>query len=295
MRKKKSMIAPTLSAFVEKQLARPVPPAVRAMAEHVLSLHPHAVAILAYGSTLRGVDPRDTLIDLYVLVDRDEALGGNWASRFFGRLFPPNVYYAETLFEDASLRCKYAVVTLAAFAARMQSATANPYFWARFSQPAALVFARMDAIKRSVADAVAAAIATMYAAGRASTESANPLMVWQHGFEETYRTELRPEGSSRAAALIAADADYYREAASLLDPVTAPSINWPARRIAGKLLSLARLAKAAFTFSGGASYAAWKIERHTGEAIVLSPWQKRHPLLAGIMLLPKLLRRGALR
>jgi hypothetical protein len=135
----------------------------------------------------------------------------------------------------------------------------------------------------------------MYAAGRASTPSANPLIIWQRGFEETYRTELRPEGSSRAAALVAADADYYREAADLVGSVNAPAINWPARRVSGKLLSLARLAKAAFTFSGGASYAAWKIERHTGEAIALSPWQKRHPMLAGILLLPKLLRRGVLR
>jgi hypothetical protein len=135
----------------------------------------------------------------------------------------------------------------------------------------------------------------MYAAGRASTKASDPLAIWQRGFEETYRTELRPEGSSRAAALVAADADYYGEAARLADSVNAPSINWPVRRIAGKLLSLARLAKAAFTFSGGASYAAWKIERHTGEAIALSPWQKRHPLLAGILLLPKLLRRGVLR
>ena len=289
------MTVSTLSAFVEEQLARPIPPAVSAMAKHVQSLHPQTVAVLAYGSTLRGIDPRDTLIDLYVLVDRDDAIGGNWTSRFFGRLFPPNVYYAETLSEGAPLRCKYAVMTLAAFALRMQASTGNPYFWARFSQPAALVYARTDDIRRSVVDAVAAAIVTMYAAGRVSTEASDPLIVWQRGFEETYRTELRPEGSSRAAALVAADADYYREAASLLGPLTAPSINWPARRNAGKLLSLARLAKAAFTFSGGASYAAWKIERHTGETIVLSPWQKRHPLLAGIMLLPKLLRRGVLK
>jgi hypothetical protein len=55
------------------------------------------------------------------------------------------------------------------------------------------------------------------------------------------------------------------------------------------------LIKAAFTFEGGASYAAWKIERHSGSRITLSPWQQRHPVLAGLMLLPKLLRRGTIK
>ena len=47
--------------------------------------------------------------------------------------------------------------------------------------------------------------------------------------------------------------------------------------------------------SGGADYIVWKIERHSGEKIVLSPWQRRHPLLAAPLLLPRLLRRGAIR
>lgn len=289
------MTASTLSAFVEEHLARPVPQAVAAMAEHVRGLHPAAVAVLAYGSTLRGADPHETLIDLYILVDRNDAIGQGWASRFFGRLFPPNVYYAETAHEGATLRCKYAVVTLAAFGRRMGTSTGNPYFWARFSQPSSLLHASSENTRRQVIEAVATAIGTMYAAGLASTPVDDPLMAWQQGFAETYRTELRPEDSSRAAAIVAADADYYHQATRLLGSLTPRPINWPARRVAGKLLSLARLAKAAFTFSGGASYAAWKIERHTGEKIALTPWQKRHPLLAGIMLLPKLWRRGALR
>ena len=289
------MTAPALTAFVAERLDRPVPPAVSAMAAHVLRLHPGASAVLAYGSTLRGADPFETLIDLYVLVDRNDALGASWGSRFFGGLFPPNVYYAECPFEGRALRCKYAVVTLATFARRMEARTGNPYFWARFAQPSSLLHARSDADRRRVVDAIATAIATMYAAGRAGTPESDPLAAWQRGFSETYRTELRPESASRAAELVAADADYYREAARLIGPVETRPVNWRARRFGGKLLSLARLAKAAFTFSGGASYAAWKIERHTGEKIALTPWQQRHPLLAGIMLLPRLWRRGALR
>ena len=66
-------------------------------------------------------------------------------------------------------------------------------------------------------------------------------------------------------------------------------------RIEGKVLSVARLAKASATFAGGADYIAWKINRHAGTDIELKPWQRRHPLLAAISLLPRLLRSGAVR
>jgi hypothetical protein len=56
-----------------------------------------------------------------------------------------------------------------------------------------------------------------------------------------------------------------------------------------------RLAKASATFAGGAEYIIWKINRHAGTRIELKPWQRRHPLLAGISLLPRLLKSGAVR
>ncbi len=58
---------------------------------------------------------------------------------------------------------------------------------------------------------------------------------------------------------------------------------------------LSRLIKAAFTFTGGADYLAWKIERHSGQKVELSDWQKRHPIIASLTLLPKLLKSGAVR
>ena len=70
---------------------------------------------------------------------------------------------------------------------------------------------------------------------------------------------------------------------------------WRRKQGHGKRYSIARLAKASFTFAGGAEYIAWKINRHTGAGIELKPWQRRHPLLAGISLLPRLLKSGAVR
>jgi hypothetical protein len=61
------------------------------------------------------------------------------------------------------------------------------------------------------------------------------------------------------------------------------------------MLTVARLAKASFTFAGGVDYLAWKISRHSGVPIEVKPWQRRWPLLAAITLLPRLLKRGAIR
>ncbi|HEY9233936.1 MAG TPA: hypothetical protein VIP08_02790, partial [Phenylobacterium sp.] len=52
------------------------------------------------------------------------------------------------------------------------------------------------------------------------------------------------------------------------------------RRALGKPLNVTRLIKAAFTFEGAARYAAWKIERHTGLPVPLTPWRERHVILA---------------
>jgi hypothetical protein len=48
----------------------------------------------------------------------------------------------------------------------------------------------------------------------------------------------------------------------------------------GKPLNVARILKAAFTFDGAARYAAYKIERHTGVDIAVTPFRERHPFLA---------------
>ena len=70
---------------------------------------------------------------------------------------------------------------------------------------------------------------------------------------------------------------------------------WRSLQRRGKRASVLRLAKASLTFAGGIDYLAWKINRHAGTAITITPWQRRHPILAAIFLVPKLLRQGAVR
>ena len=98
--------------------------------------------------------------------------------------------------------------------------------------------------------------------------------------------------------MVDSDPDRYRRFGPPAIAAIAPGARggqWPLRRAEGKLLSVLRLAKASLTYAGGAEYIAWKINRHAGTNIELKPWQKRHPLLAAISLLPRLLKSGAIR
>ena len=265
------------------------------MAEHLRKKHEGAVAILAYGSCLRGIAASDTLMDFYLLTDNLAGVSHNALSRLACAVVPPNVYYAEATIGGQSLRAKYAVLPLPLFAKWMPRETANPYFWARFSQPSALVFARDDSARHEVAIAISEALRTSFANAKALTVDSDVLAVWTAGFTATYESELRPEQENRAAQIVAAYPDYYREAAGLLHSEIPLRANQTLRGLQGKGWSVMRLAKAAFTFQGGADYIVWKIERHSGEKIILSPWQRKHPIIAGLALLPKLLRKGAIR
>ena len=278
-----------LDRLIAKTLARPVPPEVSAMATHVTREFSNIEAVLAYGSCLRGVSTAESLIDLYVLTSSLATVSRNPLARLACALVPPNVYYAEMQFEGRTIRAKYAVLPLDIFE-RWMSAD-NPYFWARFSQPSALIAGHPE----KVIAAISAAIATMYGNARGVSRSSDPLQVWSDGFAATYATEFRSESTLRAAELVQSSGDYFREAAMLLADVKPHPANWPLRRFTGRLWSIARLSKAAFTFTGGAAYLAWKIERHSGHKVPLRDWHHRHPILAGIVLLPRLLKKGAVR
>ena len=282
-----------LAELISRTLDQPVPAEIRAVAAHIASGRPGVAAILAYGSCLRGVATSDSLIDLYVLTDDLAGVSGNLVSCLACRAVPPNVYYSECDIAGERYRAKFAVLPLSLFASWMTAD--NPYFWARFSQPSALLHAASAEARQQVIAAVETAITTMYRNARGVSAASDPADVWAAGFAETYQTELRPESASRGSMIAAAQADYYREAAALLGDLPPLPANWPARRFRGKLWSVVRLIKASFTFAGGADYMVWKIERHSGHRIELTDGQASHPIYTGLRLLPRMLKRGAVR
>lgn len=298
-----------LKSLVAQELSQPVAPAILGVAEAVRARHGQAaVAVLFYGSCLRKPETLlgDALLDFYLLVDDYRTAYDRGLMAFANRLLPPNVFYLEVPQADGTLRCKYAVLTLEHFVAGTSRDALNVSLWARFSQPARLLWSRDPAIADRVAESCVEAILTMLGnAAPLAASSADAELLWRRAFAATYAAELRSETSDRAAELVRLDlARYHRVTGPALellrDSGRAVSAEegaklWRKRRRVGKLLNLARLVKAAFTFQGALDYVLWKVRRHSGVELQVTDWQRRHPLLSAPALAWKLYRRGAFR
>lgn len=292
-----------LRALVAGELAQPADPAVVAVADAARAAHGGGVcAVLFYGSCRRDGYRDGLLVDLYLLVDNYEAVHRSRAMRWSNRLVPPNVYYVEATHAGAPVRAKYALVSLEQLERLVDPATLNPYFWARFAQPTGLIWARDAVVAVAIESALVQSILTTDQAVRPLVGmGADAATLWGRALTESYRTELRAEKPQRAAGIVAGDLARYRTVTAALagrtpaGTATAASRRWFLRRLQGKALSLLRLAKASWTFAGGADYLAWKISRHAGVPVEFSPWERRHPLLAAPFVLWRLARRGVIR
>lgn len=286
-----------LLAFTRRELAIEVAPEVRQLAAALAAEQP-ASAVLFYGSNLRTGD-LGGILDFYVLTAGPHRRG---LRGLLERWLWPEVGYRELPVGDASLRAKVATLPLAVFRRAAEGRAADTTVWARFVQPCALVWAADEASAEAVAASVAAASAT--AAGYAAVlgpDRATARAYWAALFRRTYATELRVEGPGRERQIVDFQAERYDRLLPLawahagiaftledgeLRPDLSPRVRrralaaWRLRRSLGKPLNVARLLKAAFTFEGAARYAAWKIERHTGLQVAVTPWRERHPILA---------------
>jgi len=286
-----------LSARIATLLVRQVHPAIAGFARRLAEEASGeaggvagGVAVLFYGSNLR-TGSLEGVIDYYVLLP-GAAESGLW----------PRVSYREWEHDGTVLRAKIATMSLAKFAEACCGETIDTTIWARFVQPCALVHASdaaaqaalLEALGQAAQTAARLAIAVGPAAGREEE-------YWQALFRATYRAELRVERPGRENAILEANAAHF---AGLLPAALnaqaigftqtegqiAPALPasdrratlrwWRQRQRLGKLLNVARLLRATRTFDGAGRYAAWKVERHTGVKIEVTPWRERHPLLA---------------
>jgi hypothetical protein len=262
-------------------------------------------AIIVYGSWLRG--KTDTMLDFYVLTDSNASLPTIW-QRFLCHALPPNVYQihaTSAAAEDGThvMRAKYALLTLKQFCRAMKH-DFHSYFWARFAQPCEIVFTRDDDALRLLQTAFEDAATTfMRRTLPLLPENYSSRELWVTGLQQTYRCELRTESGQRADTLYEFDPDYYDQKTRTFAAALAAgsgerrwaSFSWWIRRLQGKLLSVLRLLKAAFTFNEPLQYLLWKVERHTGLQFQASERQFKHPLLFAWPLLWRMYRQGAFR
>lgn len=278
-----------LAERIAARLATPVNPVVATFAR-ALAKEAGAQAALFYGSNLR-TGSLDGVLDFYVLLPgaRESAI---W----------PTVSYHERRYGGTILRAKVATMRLATFARAASGALTDTTIWARFVQPSALIWAEDDAARDDVIAAIGAACTTAArlaaALGPINGQAED---YWRALFRATYKAEFRVEKRGREEDILSVNAAHFAgllplalEAAGIppgqhgatLTPQMMLSDRrktlgwWKRRQRLGKPLNLVRLVKASTTFEGAARYAAWKIERHTGMAVAVTPFRERFPLLA---------------
>lgn len=279
----------TLESRIAASLARNVDPAVAAFAER-LAHEAGALGVLFYGSNLR-TGSLDGVLDFYVLMP------GVQVERIW-----PRVSYRECGQSGEILRAKIATMALETFTRACAGGSRDTTIWTRFVQPSALVWCRDDDARSQITQAIGEAAKTAAQIGVAlGPDSGQADDYWRTLFRATYKAEFRVEKSGREdtilsvnrnhfdgllpLALGAANVPYQRDG-SILTPQMSEKERkrirhwWKRRRRLGKPLNIARLAKASTTFDGAARYAAWKVERHTGVPVKLTPWRERHPMLA---------------
>jgi hypothetical protein len=281
--------------LITAELDEAVDPRVTAMAEAIARQYGSAArAVLFYGSCLREHQFEDMMLDFYVIVaGYRRAYGRGWYS-FANRMLPPNVFP----FAHDGLIAKYAVLSENDFRLGCGQLAKDVSVWARFAQPTRLVWSRGKTARATAIECVARAAPTLIAYARPMTDSEDAVDIFTRGFELTYSCELRAERDDRAAKIVAKEPERYRAILAAAHPPPLPvdaALAWKKFRRRGKRLSVLRLSKAITTFSGGADYLAWKINRHAGTKIEIKPWQRRWPLLGALVLVPRLLRQGAIR
>jgi hypothetical protein len=236
-----------------------------------------------------------------------------WLVSVLNAWLPPNQIAfrgrAGVPVEGALAKC--AVLTLATLARETSPARRDHFCIGRLFQPVELLSWREAADRDAFLDAVVAAHEATYAWVRPWL----PARFDASGYARTLLAvslggELRPEPPARAEGLFDAQRDYLVEVYGLLlaalaeagelrrepdgttyalarPPGSAEALRVRLYFARSKLRATARWLKYMVTFEGWLEYIVHKTERHTGEAVRLSPWERRLPLP---FLLPRVVR-----
>lgn len=278
-----------LEERIGKTLSASVNDAVESFAAR-LAQESGALAVLFYGSNLR-TGSLEGVLDYYVL------LPGEQAERIW-----PRVSYREWENNGETLRAKIATMSLVTFAEASRGELLDTTIWARFVQPSALVWARDEAAAAQVRSAIASAAQTAARLAVAlGPERGTAEDYWRALFRATYQAEFRVEKPGREDSILSVNAQHFDgllplaleaqgiefgRTGDVIEPSMAEPRRrqirawWAKRRRMGKPMNVIRLLKASTTFDGAARYAAWKVERHTGVPVKLTPWREKHPVLA---------------
>ena len=274
--------------------------------------------VLFYGSCSRGESMEDGVADVFVIVDSYRNAYPRRYLAWLNACLPPNVLYREIPTGGAPVRLKLALISMADFRDGIRRGF-HSYLWGRFAQPARILYARTGAVRREFEELMAHSVLTLLRTTLPTLQGkiSDVETIWTNALSLSYSTEFRAEPDSKAAQL----ARYNQTAYTALLDAALPALDtvlrreddnsyrsladagttrrarreWRRRRRLGHCLWVLRLLKVALTFSNGADYAAWKIGRHSGVKIEVTPRLRRYPLLFGWGAFLKLVKQRILR
>lgn len=311
----------TLTDILDKQTRVETPAELNILIDALHNQHGASIdCILFYGSCLRSGNVFDGLVDLYLIVDSYRGFYTKKRHAIANWLLPPNVFYIEVTTKTGVIRSKYAVVSSNDFQRGTQR-WFHSYLWGRFTQPVAIVYSKNETVRKNMLACLAGAIIRFLSKSLPALPATGTVRdLWVQSLQLSYRAELRTESGQRAMQLIDDQPAFYADITSAALPAlqgklslqgddinsqyqstimawqrTPGRLDWFARRLAGKLLSVLRLVKALFTFDGGLDYIAWKLERHSGQKIEIPERVRRYPLIFIWGLFWRLYRRGIFR
>lgn len=322
MNRLQSLAIPVPSSLVSEvasQSSRNVPSEFSILVDELKHRFGDALdAVILYGSCLRSRNPGDGVVDLYAVVDDYRNAYTRRGLQYLNAWLPPNVFYLEVTRGEVIYRAKYAVISMADFDRGVER-WFHSYLWARFAQPVRILYARDGQCRDHLHYLLAASVVRFLREGTAALGSrvADAETIWTRSLALAYAAELRPEQENRARQLTHLNLGDFMRLTTCVAPALDSMLevlpqsyyrcrvapreqrralrHWRLRRWQGRVLSVLRLSKAVFTFNNAVDYAAWKIQRHTGISIPVTPGLQRHPILRGSRLLWQLLRRGVLR
>ena len=274
---------------------------------------PTTAALIHYGSHAQSSDARpESAHDFFVIVDRyadayrslSATVHPSYSPRTataLARVLPPNVVSLTLSERGRKLLAKCAILTVRDLRRLCSPRAADHFTRGRLFQHIELVWTRDARSRQQALDALLDARVGTIDWSRPYLPSVfNAESYCRRLLETSFAAEIRPEGSERIAALIAAQRDVVLPVYdSLLQWLVESSIVTqvgnvyhlttpvgPARRVASRLWFLkskgratARWLKYVALYDGWLDYIVQKIARRSGRTIVLTERERRWPLI----------------
>jgi hypothetical protein len=319
----KPLADPTLTAALASGLDLPPGPETSLIADHLARVFGRAaVALIHYGSHGRPDDAHpESAQDFFVIVERYGEAYRSFkqadprtrlparTAALLNRILPPNVIAVRVPIEGVDRQAKCAVLSLRDLVRGCSRRAPDHFTRGRLFQDVRLLWSRDAAARAEVVEALISARFGTFDWVRPYLPARFDAETYCHvALATSYASEIRPEGTGRAAALVAAQRDFLVPAYSALlrklaaDRVLSPEgdvyrdLRPPGvlRKYLSRLYfsrsrvrSTLRWLKYVALYEGWLDYVLRKVERRSGVTIHLTSWERRWPL---IFLWPRALR-----